>query len=202
VDTEYFQPVAKPPDEPTVGFTGDMSYFPNAEAVTYFAQKVLPVVRRSVPGTRFLIIGRNPGPKVRALAEIDGVDVTGFVPDVREYLARMQVAVAPFSIAAGIQNKILEAMASGIPVVCTSRTAQGLSAEVADAVEVADGTQKMAAATVDLLRQPELARIKGMHGRTRVAAAYRWDRSLERLLQLVEHPTGQESAPSAYKSLA
>jgi len=204
VDTEYFQPAAKPSPEgaPTVGFTGDMSYFPNVEAVTYFAQKVLPLIRRSVGETRFLIVGRNPGRDVRRLAEIEGVEVTGFVPDVRDYLTRMHVAVAPFSIAAGIQNKILEAMASGIPIVCTSRAAQGLSGEVAGAVELADSAEKMAATIADLLRQPELARSKGMQGRARVAAEYQWERSLGQLLQLLENPAGQQPSPAAYSSRA
>ena len=121
---------------PTVIFTGDMSYFPNQEAVIFFAREVLPLIRRSVEGARFLIVGRNPGKKVTGIAEIDGVEVTGFVPDVRTYLAKAHVAVAPFSIAAGIQNKILEAMAYGLPVVATSRTRQGLSPEVADLVAI------------------------------------------------------------------
>ena len=197
VDTEYFQPAANAqPAVPTVGFTGDMSYFPNVEAVTYFAQKVLPGIRRSVPETRFLIVGRNPASRVKDLAKIPGVQVTGFVPDVREYLARMQVAVAPFSIAAGIQNKILEAMASGIPIVCTSRAAQGLSSGAAALADVADGPENMAVAIVELLRRPEQARAKGLRGRAQVAAEYQWERSLERLLQLIEYPAGQAPASS------
>jgi sugar transferase (PEP-CTERM/EpsH1 system associated) len=204
VDTEYFRPAADPPqaDVPTVGFTGDMSYFPNQEAVTYFAQKVLPLIRRSVPGTRFLIVGRNPTPKVRALAQMEGVEVTGFVPDVRQYLARMRVAVAPFSIAAGIQNKILEAMAAGIPVVCTSRAAQGLSGQVAGAVEVADGAGIMTAKIVDLLRDADLARGKGLAGRARVAAEYQWERALDRLLEFLENPAAPATpaAASAFRS--
>jgi len=203
VDTEYFKPAAQGPDpgRPTVGFTGDMSYFPNVEAVTYFARKVLPLIRRSVPDTQFLIVGRNPGRKVKILAEIDGVEVTGFVPDVREYLARMQVAVAPFSIAAGIQNKILEAMAFGIPVVCTSRTAQGLSSEAAGAVEMADDAGEMAAKIANLLLDPKLARARGIQGRRKVAAEYRWDRSLGRLLQLLEDPASLEPPITAYTRL-
>ena len=203
VDTEYFKPPAQAPDpgRPTVGFTGDMSYFPNVEAVTYFAREVLPLIRRSVPGAQFLIVGRNPGRKVKILAEIDGVEVTGFVPDVREYLARMQVAVAPFSIAAGIQNKILEAMAFGIPVVCTSRTAQGLSSEAAGAVEMADDAGEMAAKIANLLLDPKLARARGIQGRNKVAAEYRWDRSLGRLLQLLEDPASLEPPITAYTRL-
>ncbi len=198
VDTEYFQPAADHPSDspPVVGFTGDMSYFPNIEAVTYFAREVLPLIRRSVPGTRFLIVGRNPSRKVQMLGEIDGIEVTGFVPDVREYLRKMRVAVAPFSIAAGIQNKILEAMAFGIPVVCTPRAAQGLSTEAARAVEVVEGAERMAVSIVELLRNTEMAHARGIEGRRRVAGEYRWDQSMDRLLQVLE-TAGQDSGVAA-----
>ncbi len=194
VDTEYFRPPAEPAglDLPTIGFTGDMGYFPNVEAVTYFARNVLPLVRQSVPDARFLIIGRNPAPRVKALAKIAGVEITGFVPDVRKHLSRMQIAVAPFSIAAGIQNKILEAMASGIPVVCTSRAAQGLSRETAGAVEIADGAEDMAAKIARLLGDPKLAGDRGWEGRVRVMAEYQWDQSKARLRHFLDDPVGPE----------
>ncbi len=194
VDTEYFKPSGQAADggPPAVGFIGDMSYFPNEEAVTYFAHQVLPLIRKSVPGTQFLIVGRNPGPHVQKLAEIEGVEVTGFVPDIRPHLARMQATVAPFSIAAGIQNKILEAMAFGLPVVCTSRAAQGLSANAAGAVDVADGAAEMAAKVATLLADAQFARNKGMEGRRRVAGEYNWETSLSRLLDLLENPASQE----------
>ena len=191
VDTEYFQPPAVQPDvgPPAIGFTGDMGYFPNEEAVTYFAQAVLPLIHRSLPRARFLIIGRNPSRKVLKLGERAGVEVTGFVPDVRPYLARIRVSVAPFSIAAGIQNKILEAMAYGLPVVGTSRAVQGLSPLAAEAVETADSPEKMAAAVVRLLEDPQLARSKGMECRRRVTEDYQWDASGDRLLQVLENPS-------------
>jgi glycosyltransferase involved in cell wall biosynthesis len=165
-----------------------MSYFPNQEAVIYFAHKVLPLIRQSAPDARFLVVGRNPNRKVQALAGIEGVEVTGFVPDVRTHLARMTVSVAPFSIAAGIQNKIIEAMSYQLPVVATSRTVQGLTPAVARAVEVADAPGEMAASIVRLLQDPQFAAEKGAEGRRRVTADYNWERSLERLLELVESP--------------
>lgn len=98
VDADYFNPALVPPNStaPAVIFTGDMSYFPNEEAAAYFARKVLPIVRQSIANVRFLIVGRNPTPGVAKLQRIEGVEVTGFVPDVRTHFARAQVAVAPF----------------------------------------------------------------------------------------------------------
>jgi polysaccharide biosynthesis protein PslH len=190
VDTSFFDPAVVPREAtvPTVIFTGDMSYFPNQEAVIFFAREVLPLIRKSVEGTRFLIVGRNPGKNVMELREIDGVEVTGFVPDVRTYLAKAHVAVAPFRIAAGIQNKIIEAMAYGLPVVATSRTRQGLSPETADLVAMGDTAQELCAETVALLKDNQLAAHRGIEGRQCVKAVYRWQVSLHHLLQLVENP--------------
>lgn len=194
VDTNYFDPTAVPREHtvPTVIFTGDMSYFPNQEAVIFFAHQVLPLIRKSIRSTRFLIVGRNPGKKVLQLRKIEGVEVTGFVPDVRTYLAKAHVAVAPFSIAAGIQNKILEAMAYGLPVVATSRTRGGLSPEVGCLVATGDSAQELSSEVEALLRDPQLAACKGLEGRQRVTAAYKWEVSLGRLLQLLENPGGSE----------
>ena len=184
VDTDYFNPAVVPPQRtlPSIIFTGDMSYFPNQEAVAYFARKVFPLIRQSIKDARFLIVGRNPNREVQQLQNIQGVEVTGFVPDVRTYLAKAHVAVAPFSIAAGIQNKILEAMAYGLPVVATSRALQGLSPEIAPLVAVADAPAEMAAAVLVLLRNPQKEHL----GRERVKVEYSWDNSLKRLLLLVE----------------
>jgi sugar transferase (PEP-CTERM/EpsH1 system associated) len=201
VDTEYFQPGYESEREAAVIFTGDMSYFPNQEAVIYFARQVLPRIRREIAGVRFLIVGRNPGRKVRELAEIDGVQVTGFVADVRTWLAKARVAVAPFTIAAGIQNKILEAMAAELPVVATRRAVQGLSRGVAELVHTGDTTEELASKVAVLLRDPDLARRTGVDGRGRIIVDYNWREALDRLLQLVEDPvqrkgTGFQAQPS------
>jgi polysaccharide biosynthesis protein PslH len=191
VDGEYFSPTAFPPNASAASiiFTGDMSYRPNEDAAAHFALQVFPLVRRVYRDARFLIVGRNPTRKTRRLSQVDGVEVTGFVPDVRTYLAKAHVAVAPFLIAAGIQNKILEAMAYGLPVVATSRTTQGLCPIVADMVDTGDTAEEMAARVVLLLRDCRLAHSKGIDGRQRVAGEYKWAQSLDRLLELLENPT-------------
>jgi len=196
VDSDYFSRAAAGDDAgggsgaPVMVFTGDMSYFPNEDAAIHFAHRVLPLIRRSQPDARFLVVGRNPSRKVQELASITGVEVTGFVPDVRDYLARATVSVAPFSIAAGIPNKILEAMAFGLPVVATPRAVQGLSRGVAGAIETAETAEEMAAVTLRLLRDPVSARRKGMECRRRVIEEHNWGRVLNRLLELVENPCG------------
>jgi glycosyltransferase involved in cell wall biosynthesis len=109
---------------------------------------------------------------------------------VRTYLAKAHVSVAPFTIAAGIQNKILEAMSYGLPVVAFSRAVQGLSKGVAGGIETAESAEEMARKIILLLGNPELARQQGMEARQRVTAEYRWDEALAGLLRLVEDPSG------------
>src|ERR1051326_1566329 len=192
VDTDYFHPAAPARSDPRMVFTGDMSYFPNEEAVIFFARQVLPLIQQSIAEARFLIVGRNPGPRGRALSKLTGVEVTGFVPDVRSWLAKARVAVAPFTIAAGIQNKILEAMSCGLPVVATTRAAQGLSRRVAALVDTADTAAELASSLVVLLRDPDLARSKGMDGRVSVMEDYSWDGATKRLIDLIEDPITAE----------
>jgi sugar transferase (PEP-CTERM/EpsH1 system associated) len=190
VDTAYFSPeaVIPQPSVPTVMFTGDMSYYPNVQAVTYFAQSVFPLIVPKIPNARFLIVGRNPARAVRALAKIKNIEVTGFVPDVRSYLAQSQVSVAPFSIAAGIQNKILEALAYGIPVVANAKAVQGLSKGAANAIQIANDATEMAEKIVQLLRDPSACRALGSAGRQQVTADYDWENALGKLVGLVENP--------------
>jgi len=192
VDSTHFRPFDAPPPAvaPAIGFVGDMSYFPNQQAVVNFTRDVLPLVRRRIPEARFLIVGRKPSPEVQKLSEIVGVEVTGFVEDVRDWLSKMHVSVAPFAIAAGIQNKILEAMACGIPVVSTTRAAQGLSGGISEAVNIADQPQEMADKIIELLENPSLARRRGLEGCRRVTAEHNWDECLDRFLEILQDPKG------------
>jgi sugar transferase (PEP-CTERM/EpsH1 system associated) len=194
VDTDHFRPPAETSSTaaPAIIFVGDMAYFPNQDAAVYFAKEVLPLIRRTVPDASFLIVGRNPSPDIQALTQIPGVEVTGYVPDVRPFLAKAWVSVAPFSIAAGIQNKILEAMASGVPVVGTPRAIQGLSNGVARLVEAGEDAAQFAEAVVRLLRDPEFGRRRGLEGRRQVTADYSWNAALDYLLQLLEDPTSDD----------
>ena len=124
VDSEYFAPADEPYDPDTICFVGRMDYYPNQECMFDFCARTLPLLRAARPGTQARHRRRRPSPAVRKLGELPGVTVTGSVPDVRPYLRRSALTVAPLNIARGTQNKILEAMAMGVPVV-TSRVAAG-----------------------------------------------------------------------------
>jgi sugar transferase (PEP-CTERM/EpsH1 system associated) len=190
VDLEYYRPMALPQDEQSLVFTGVMDYFPNVEGALWFCQEVLPLVRRRVLGATFTVCGARPNAAVRALGRLEGVTVTGRVPDVRPYLARSAVCVVPLRIARGIQNKLLEAMAMGLPTVATPAAFEGVEAETPDHLLVAEGAAEFAEAVVRLLDDAALRRQLGQQARACVEANYRWETQLSRLDRVVAAVTG------------
>lgn len=154
-------------------FTGAMDYWPNIDAVTWFAREVLPLLQTQWPQLCFYIVGRNPPASVLSLASFNVV-VTGSVPDVRPYLQYATLVVAPLRIARGIQNKILEAMAMARPVVASRACAEAIAA--IDGAELAMATEpKEFADQIDtLLRSPERATAMGQTGREHVVNHYSW----------------------------
>jgi sugar transferase (PEP-CTERM/EpsH1 system associated) len=186
VDLDYFAPNGDDPKQPALVFTGEMNYFPNVDAVRYFCGEIFPLIRATVPDARFYIVGRNPTPQVRKLGRQPNVFVTGAVNDVRPYLAQARVAVAPLRIARGVQNKVLEAMAMGLPVVGTSVAFQGTQATVADGIRITDNPQEFAREALTFLKDPGLRRQGALQARRYVQRCHRWQdhgASLESLLQ-------------------
>jgi len=157
-------------------FTGAMDYWANVDAVTWFAERVFPAVRRNDPSARFFIVGSNPSPGVNALAG-DGVTVTGRVPDVRPYLQHAQCAVAPLRLARGVQNKVLEALAMGCPVVASSKAAKGIARAGEGHVIVADEPHDYAAAVAQLLVSPRDP-ARSAAARDFVVENYDWPKNL------------------------
>ena len=186
VDAARFRPDPDVEAEPmSLVFVGAMAYAPNVAAMRYFTDEVLPIVRRTRPGARLTIVGRDPAPVVRAMAS-EGVDVTGEVDDVRPYLARAAVFVAPMVSGSGIKNKVLEAMAMGRPVVATPLAIEGLPLRHGENVLVADGAAGLADAIHRLLADPgEAARIGG-GGRALVERTYTWDACATRYERLYQ----------------
>jgi glycosyltransferase involved in cell wall biosynthesis len=150
-----------------------MDYWPNIDAVTWFACDVLPLLRRRHPGLRFHIVGRSPSAAVQALAG-PAVVVTGTVPDVRPYLQHAAVVVAPLRLARGIQNKVLEAMAMGRPVVAAAACAEAIDAEPGRELLAANDEHDYVRSIEGLLDLPERAQALGAAGRACVVQRYTW----------------------------
>ncbi|HET7904912.1 MAG TPA: TIGR03087 family PEP-CTERM/XrtA system glycosyltransferase [Candidatus Eisenbacteria bacterium] len=192
VDLEYFAPDPAPPGpgDAEIVFTGAMDYVPNVDAVVHFSDAIFPLIRAGEPSARFAIVGRDPAPAVRKLGDRPGVAVTGTVPDIRRYLHGARVAVAPLRIARGVQNKILEAMAMGIPVVCTPEAYEGLDAGRSEGIEVGETSEAFAAAVIRFLRDPEYRREQSARARAFVERRYRWERHGEALEALLARRRG------------
>lgn len=185
VDLEYYRPSSDERDPHSVVFTGVMNYYPNVDAVRFFALDVLPLVQKKLPKTRFTIVGSHPTKHVQRLAKKKGVEVTGFVNDTRDHLRRASVSVAPLRIARGIQNKVLEALAMGLPVVGTASATQGVEGQNGRDYWVADEPARFASAVIDLLKSPRQANELGLRGRRFVEQNYDWEvvfRPLDELL--------------------
>ncbi|UCV01926.1 TIGR03087 family PEP-CTERM/XrtA system glycosyltransferase [Dechloromonas denitrificans] len=192
VDADYFCPDPERPspyasDESPVVFTGAMDYWPNVDAVTWFASKVLPGLRRYRPKIRFYIVGRSPTPEVQALAG-DDVIVTGTVPDVRPYLQHAGVVVAPLRIARGIQNKILEAMAMERPVIATADCAAAVDANKTTELLTATSASEFIETITGQLDDPESAALIGRAARARVIARYSWEAHMSGIDPYISSP--------------
>jgi sugar transferase (PEP-CTERM/EpsH1 system associated) len=197
VDLEWFAPYhhfARPltAAAPHIVFTGTMDYRPNVDAVTWFARHVLPQLAARRPAPVFVIVGASPTAEVRRLAALPGVVVTGRVADVRPYLAHADVVVAPLRIARGIQNKVLEAMAMGRPVVASPQALTGLRVTAGRDLLVAESAAETAAAVASVLdgHHPDL----GAAGRQAVAAGHDWAIALQRLDAILDAdaPVGEK----------
>jgi len=187
VDADYFSPLRDYPDPYPAGvqgvvFTGAMDYWPNVDAVTWFAERIFPAIRDAVPGAQFTIVGSRPGEAVRALARQPGVVVTGGVPDVRPYLAHAACAVAPLRIARGVQNKVLEAMAMARPVVASAQAAEGIRAEAGRDFIPAQDEAGFARAVIARLQAPAAVAA----ARDCILTHYDWTRNLSAIDGLFE----------------
>jgi sugar transferase (PEP-CTERM/EpsH1 system associated) len=184
VDLERFSPLRPyprpyPQDTRNLVFTGTMNYWPNVDAVLWFAEEVMPLLRRRRPQLRFHVVGANPGRRLLRLRGVPGIEVTGRVPDVRPYLAHADAAVAPLRVARGIQNKVLEAMAMARPVVATPAAFEGVQALPERDLIVCAGAEETARRIEEILdgRHPQLAAA----ARRAVERHHDWSSTLRRL---------------------
>lgn len=190
VNADFFapDPARESPFEPgeiPLVFTGAMDYWPNVDAVCWFVSEVLPALRTRFPRLRFHIVGRSPTPAVQALAG-EAVSVSGTVPDVRPYLQHAAAVVAPLRLARGIQNKILEALAMGRPVVAAESCVQAIAPPAHAGLISASDPEAYAMQLENLIATPERAAAEGRAARDFVIAAYGWGAQLRGLDRFLE----------------
>jgi hypothetical protein len=190
VDTEYFKPAEAPYRPDSVCFVGRMDYYPNQEGVIDFCRDVLPLILARRPGVTLQIVGAEPPAKIRELGRLPGVTVTGSVPDVRPYALASAVSIAPLKIARGTQNKILEAMAMGVPVVCSGVAADGVDAVPGEHLLASSSPAECADAVLRVLDDSQLRARLARAGRERVLSHHAWPSSMRRLDAVIERCLG------------
>jgi glycosyltransferase involved in cell wall biosynthesis len=171
----------------TILFTGNMDYAPNVDAVGYFVNDILPIIKQRHPEVKFVIAGQRPVPKVQALAS-DNIIITGFVKDLAAVYNSASVVVAPLRFGAGTQNKVLEAMAMGVPVVCSNVGFKGLGINSGDGAIMQTDAVAFAETVIKLLDSADSRRDVGTKGVNVIQSSFGWDgiaRQLEKYLEQV-----------------
>ncbi|MDA0666814.1 MAG: glycosyltransferase family 4 protein [Planctomycetota bacterium] len=187
VDLDMFQPVEGVEEVPgNLILFGNMDFLPNVDAAIHFARDILPLVRARHPEVTFTIVGTNPVPEVLALAGLPGVEVTGRVEDLKPFIQRACMLVAPMRFGAGIKNKVLESMAVEKPVVTNSTGVEAMHDEVRELLVIADEDHDFATAVSDLLDDPERRAKLGHHGREVMGRLHSWDAAAEAYERLFE----------------
>lgn len=202
VDTELFRPSADPTEPGMILFFGAINYYPNTEGLLYFLDEVFPRVRAMHEGARLWIVGQQPPPAIVERAGED-VIVTGLVDDVRPYIERAAVIIAPLRIGGGTRLKIVEAMAMGKPIVATGLGAEGLEITDGEDILLADTPEEFAAQVVRVLDDADLARRLGEAARQRAESRYTWRAAVDRLERFYQElPSPARAALPAYRQEA
>jgi len=186
VDCDAFRPVEGEEDPLTIVLSGHMGVFHNVDAAAHLAEDVLPLVRREIPDLRLRIIGASPNARVQGLHRPPAIEVTGFVPDLNLELNRGAVFVAPLRFSAGVQNKVLEAMAAARPVVTTPAVAEGLDAEAGRHLLVGENPEELAGHLTGLLGDPDRRRRLGAAARGFVQDRFSWRTVADRAREIAE----------------
>jgi len=175
VNLDYFHPNPSiQRDGATIVFSGKMSYHANISMVKYLVSEIMPRVWASCPEAQLIIVGKDPPPDIKNLEQHPLITVTGTVEDIRPYLWRATVSIVPLLYGAGIQNKILEAMATGTPIVTTSRTLSALQAKPGQDILVADRADELAQNILQLINNINLRHTTGNSGLAYVRSRHDW----------------------------
>lgn len=177
VDTDKFHPMNHDySHNRTLLFTGNMDYDPNVDAVLYFAESVFPLIKSQHPEVKFVIAGQRPIDKVKALHNGKDIEVTGFIPELSEMYNQASVVVAPLRFGAGTQNKVLEAMAMGIPVVCSHIGFEGLGIQDGEGAFMRMDAESFAMQVNQLLSDQTLRQLTGEKGVEVIRSNFSWDK--------------------------
>ncbi len=181
VDTEYFKPLENIKPECRVVFTGTMDFGPNIDAVTWFCTEIFPTLKEQLPEIQFDIVGRVPTQEVQELGNIAGVNVHGYIEDLREVVQRASVYVCPMRTGAGMKNKILEAMAMGMPIVTTRAGAAGLKITPGKEMYIQDQADSFASTVLNILKHHSRHNTMREEGRNYVLKNHLWQNSARKL---------------------
>jgi sugar transferase (PEP-CTERM/EpsH1 system associated) len=181
VDHSYFKPDDQEYDNRRITFIGRMDYYPNQECMIRFCKETLPLIRAQMGNVALDIVGAEPTPEIKRLEQHEGVRVTGSVPDVRPFVRKSAAMVAPLMIARGTQNKILEAMAMGVPVVSSDVAADGIDAVPGEHFLVAKSPEEYSTHLLKLMGSPDYRKAFSEAGRARMLSNHDWAGSLRRL---------------------
>lgn len=175
VDSSCFTPQDMPEEPNSLVFIGYFRHSPNVHGIMRFCREILPLIRQEIPETKLFIVGSSPPDEIIRLGKMDNVVVTGWVDDIKPYIARSSVYIAPLWLGTGMRVKILEAWAMAKPVVTTSVGSQGIDCTPGEDILIADDPQEFAAQTVRLLRDKALREKLGKNGRKQVETKYDWE---------------------------
>ena len=186
VDLGYFRPAQEERRKMNVVFSGKMSYHANVATALYLYQQIMPLIWQQRPEATLTIVGSKPPKAIQMLASDARVEVTGYVDDLRPYVQRSEVMLSPMVYSVGIQNKVLEAMALGTPVVVAAQAATALGTTAGRDLLVAESAQEFASATLRLLDDVDLHQTLSKHGREYVEQQHDWQKVTQRLIQIYE----------------
>jgi sugar transferase (PEP-CTERM/EpsH1 system associated) len=181
VDLEYFHPMPQERRRLNLVFSGKMSYHANIATAFYLYRQIMPLIWEQRPEATLTIVGSKPPKAIQALAQDRRVEVTGYVDDLRPYITRAEVMPCPMVYSVGIQNKALEAMALGTPVVVSRQAAESLGAQAGRDLLVADSAREFAQTTLRLLDDAEMRTSLAQHGRVYVEQRHDWQKIADRL---------------------
>lgn len=195
VDVDYFHAVEPEADFPCLVISGSMSGIRNETAVLHFYHQIFTRIKAGVPDVKLYIVGRNPGEKIRSLAQDAAVVVTGYVEDLRPYLSRAWVVVAPLQEGFGVKIRVLQAMAVGKPVVATSVVSTGIDVSSGENIILADEPSEFADGVIKLLNDKVLRGRLGSKARLLMETEHHWEKLTDRLNEVLEKAAGAKTSP-------